>query len=193
MKHVVVITGAPGTGKTTVRNYLTEKYGMEKILTHTTRQKRPGEEDGVDYYFETDSSFFDNHFLEHVKYDDKKYGSSVEGLQKAWQLNDWTVIVLDTKGAISYLQKMPAETLVLYLETSDQKRQARRLAQRGDREELIKKRLESSEARRDLKLPQELHEHAELILNDDWEQTKHYLDAWLIKVGWKVAAPDLRN
>lgn len=193
MKHVVVITGAPGTGKTTVRNYLTEKYGMGKVLTHTTRMKRVGEQDGVDYYFETDETFFRNHFLEHVDYDDKKYGSSLEGLQRAWEDNDWAVIVLDTKGAISYLQKMPAETLVLYLETSDQKKQAQRLAERGDRAELIKKRLASQEAKRDLELPQELHAHAQLLLNDDWEQTKHYLDAWLVKVGWKVAASDFQD
>ncbi|HIZ95142.1 MAG TPA: AAA family ATPase [Candidatus Ligilactobacillus excrementavium] len=187
MKHVVVITGAPGTGKTTVRNYLTQKYGMSKILTHTTRPKRQGEVHGVDYYFETDESFDQNHFLEHVEYDDKKYGSSIEGLQRAWKENDWAAIVLDTKGAISYLQQKPAETLVLYLETSDQKNQAQRLASRGDSSELIKKRLASQEAKRDLKLPQELHQKAHLLLNDDWEQTKHYLDAWLVKAGWQVS------
>lgn len=187
MKHVVVITGAPGTGKTTVRNYLTQKYGMSKILTHTTRPKRQGEVDGVDYYFETDESFDQNHFLEHVEYDDKKYGSSIEGLQRAWKENDWAAIVLDTKGAISYLQQKPAETLVLYLETSDQKNQAQRLASRGDSSELIKKRLAIQEAKRDLKLPQELHQKAHLLLNDDWEQTKHYLDAWLVKAGWQVS------
>ena len=187
MKHVVVITGAPGTGKTTVRNYLTQKYGMSKILTHTTRPKRQGEVDGVDYYFETDESFDQNHFLEHVEYDDKKYGSSIEGLQRAWKENDWAAIVLDTKGAISYLQQKPAETLILYLETSDQKNQAQRLASRGDSSELIKKRLASQEAKRDLKLPQELHQKAHLLLNDDWEQTKHYLDAWLVKAGWQVS------
>lgn len=187
MKHVVVITGAPGTGKTTVRNYLTQKYGMSKILTHTTRPKRQGEVHGVDYYFETDESFDQNHFLEHVEYDDKKYGSSIEGLQRAWKENDWAAIVLDTKGAISYLQQKPAETLILYLETSDQKNQAQRLASRGDSSELIKKRLASQEAKRDLKLPQELHQKAHLLLNDDWEQTKHYLDAWLVKAGWQVS------
>ena len=187
MKHVVVITGAPGTGKTTVRNYLTQKYGMSKILTHTTRPKRQGEVHGVDYYFETDESFDQNHFLEHVEYDDKKYGSSIEGLQRAWKENDWAAIVLDTKGAISYLQQKPAETLILYLETSDQKKQAQRLASRGDSSELIKKRLASQEAKRDLKLPQELHQKAHLLLNDDWEQTKHYLDAWLVKAGWQVS------
>ncbi|MBN7274564.1 AAA family ATPase [Ligilactobacillus pobuzihii] len=188
MKHVVVITGAPGTGKTTVRNYLTQKYGMSKILTHTTRPKRQGEADGIDYYFETDESFDQKHFLEHVEYDDKKYGSSIEGLQRAWKENDWAAIVLDTKGAISYLQQKPAETLILYLETSDQKNQAQRLASRGDSSELIKKRLASQEAKRDSKLPQELHQKAHLLLNDDWEQTKHYLDAWLVKAGWQVSA-----
>lgn len=187
MKHVVVISGAPGTGKTTVRNYLTDRYKMAKILTHTTRPKRLGEENGRDYYFETDQTFFNNHFLEHVEYDGKKYGSSIEGLHRAWEATDWAVIVLDSQGALTYLEQLPAETLVLYLKNSSQQKQLQRLESRGDSTALIEKRLASQEAQRDLKLPQELHQEAHVLLNDDWEQTKHYLDAWLTKVGWQAA------
>lgn len=185
MKQVVVISGAPGTGKTTVRNYLTKEYGMQKVLTHTTRPKRTGEQEGVDYYFETDATFFENHFLEHVEYDGKKYGSSLEGLQKAWQKHDWAVIVLDTAGAISYLQQLPQQTLVLYL-TSSQTQQAVRLAQRGDTSALIKQRLASQEAQRDLHLPQQLQGHACVIRNNDWEQTKQALADWLQTTGSSV-------
>lgn len=185
MKHVVVISGAPGTGKTTVRNYLTDQYKMAKILTHTTRPKRLGEEDGRDYYFESEESFAQNHYLEFVDYDDKKYGSSVEGLHRAWEQNDWAVIVLDSQGACSYLEQMPAETLVLYLKTADQQKQLQRLESRGDSAALIKKRLASQEAQRDLKLPQALEQQAHSMVNDDWEQTKHFLSAWLTQVGWQ--------
>ncbi len=179
MKHVVVICGAPGTGKTTVRDYLTRRYGMQKILTHTTRAKRAHEKDGVDYYFETDQTFFSHDFLEHVEYDGHKYGSSVEGLRKAWAASEWAVIVLDTKGAISYLHKMPVETEILYLETKDRAKLAQRLALRGDKSHLIEKRLASVEAQRDLQLPQELQGHVQVLVNDDWEKTQHFLDDWL--------------
>ena len=38
--RVFVITGAAGSGKTTVRNYLHERYGMPRVITHTTRPAR---------------------------------------------------------------------------------------------------------------------------------------------------------
>ncbi len=55
--RVFVITGAAGSGKTTVRDYLHDKYKMARVITHTTRPPRANERDGVDYYFEDDKSF----------------------------------------------------------------------------------------------------------------------------------------
>lgn len=63
MQRVIVITGATGTGKTTVSQYLRDRYQVPRIITHTTRPKRPGERDRVDYYFETKESFSHNHFF----------------------------------------------------------------------------------------------------------------------------------
>lgn len=54
---VIVLCGAPGSGKTTVRKYLTENFAIEPVLTHTTRPKRKGEHDGIDYWFETRETF----------------------------------------------------------------------------------------------------------------------------------------
>lgn len=56
--RVFVITGAAGSGKTTVRDYLHDQYKMARVITHTTRAPRAYERDGVDYYFEDDKSFF---------------------------------------------------------------------------------------------------------------------------------------
>ena len=64
---VIVLCGAPGSGKTTVRKYLTENFAIEPVLTHTTRPKRKGEHDGIDYWFETRETFFENHYLEYVE------------------------------------------------------------------------------------------------------------------------------
>lgn len=68
MKKIIIITGASGVGKTTVNQYLQKKYEISSIITHTTRPKRPGEIDGVDYYFETPDSFKQHLYLEQVKY-----------------------------------------------------------------------------------------------------------------------------
>ncbi|MSE20932.1 guanylate kinase, partial [Lactobacillus parabuchneri] len=72
--RVFVITGAAGSGKTTVRDYLHDQYKMARVITHTTRAPRANERDGIDYYFEDNESFFDNHFLESVHYAGNYYG-----------------------------------------------------------------------------------------------------------------------
>lgn len=112
---VIVLCGAPGSGKTTVRKYLTENFAIEPVLTHTTRPKRKGEHDGIDYWFETRETFFKNHYLEYVEYDGNLYGSSYESLERAWQKAPVATIVLDTKGAETYLERIPEKTEVVYL------------------------------------------------------------------------------
>ena len=79
-KYVFIVTGAAGSGKTTVANYLQDHYGMHRVITHTTRLPRPGEQDGVDYHFETPNSMKKLHLLEQVTYDQFQYGYSLECL-----------------------------------------------------------------------------------------------------------------
>ena len=103
-KYMFIVTGAAGSGKTTVANYLQDHYDMHRVITHTTRLPRPGEQDGVDYHFETPSSLKKLHLLEQVTYDQFQYGSSLESLAEGWEQGKNDVIVLDTAGAITYQQ-----------------------------------------------------------------------------------------
>ncbi len=79
---LIVITGATGTGKTTVSGYLRDNYRIHRVMTHTTRPARTGEKNGVDYYFETPASFATKHFIEKVTYAGYEYGSSMNRLKK---------------------------------------------------------------------------------------------------------------
>lgn len=180
---VIVLCGAPGSGKTTVRKYLTENFAIEPVLTHTTRPKRKGEHDGIDYWFETRETFFENHYLEYVEYDGNLYGSSYESLERAWQKAPVATIVLDTKGAETYLERIPEKTEVVYLCVTDEKVQRERMEQRGDDADKIRCRLASQEAKRDRKLPERLVKHVHVIENDDWEETKVKIQTLLQMLG----------
>ena len=180
---VIVLCGAPGSGKTTVRKYLTENFAIETVLTHTTRPKRKGEHDGIDYWFETRETFFENHYLEYVEYDGNLYGSSYESLERAWQKAPVATIVLDTKGAETYLERIPEKTEVVYLCVTDEKVQRERMEQRGDDADKIRRRLASQEAKRDRKLPERLVKHVHVIENDDWEETKVKIQTLLQMLG----------
>ncbi|WP_129045683.1 guanylate kinase [Companilactobacillus metriopterae] len=174
-KKVIVITGASGTGKTTVSQYLKDKYNIPSVITHTTRKPRDGEVNGIDYYFESTNSFEENHYLERVEYSNNKYGSSIEGLNKMWESNDLISIVLDTAGAVSYYNKYKENCVVIFLDL-DEEIISDRLVNRGDEERRIDLRLSSEEFKRDLFLPNELKGHAFEIKNDDFEQTTGQID-----------------
>ena len=177
VKHLIIITGASGTGKTTVRNYLKDKYHVQPVITHTTRPPRFHEQQGVDYYFETEPSMQQLHLLEEVNYNNHHYGSSFEGLQRAWQKSDVIEIVLDTAGAITYFQKLPHQQLILLFLTVSQSADLKeRMLSRGDDQQLVNQRLESTEYQRDLHLPAALKPYAHVIVNDNWQQTKLKLD-----------------
>lgn len=173
---LIVITGATGTGKTTVSDYLKEKYKIVPVITHTTRPPRFNEESGVDYYFENDQSFDDNHYLERVKYSNYQYGSSYEGLRKAWKVNPIASIVLDTQGAITYAEKLTDEVEIWFLKVSDERVLRERLIHRGDKIESIDRRMQSPEYRRDLVLPEQLQQTAQVISSESWPETKKQVD-----------------
>ncbi|TGD20183.1 nucleoside/nucleotide kinase family protein [Levilactobacillus suantsaiihabitans] len=173
---VLVITGATGTGKTTVQNYLVSHYPVTKVITHTTRPPRQGEVDGVDYYFETPASFPQNHYLESVVYAGYHYGSSKEGLARGFKRAPFDAIVLDSAGAITYAQELGDQAVIIFLTVSQPDKLAHRLSKRGDDEHMMAQRLASAEYRRDLTMPLALQGKAIQLNNDDWQQTQIKLD-----------------
>lgn len=51
VKKIMVILGTSGSGKTTLSKELSNKYNVKEIVSSTTRERRTGEIEGVDYYF----------------------------------------------------------------------------------------------------------------------------------------------
>ncbi|MBW1605277.1 guanylate kinase [Lactobacillus sp. Sy-1] len=182
-KMVLVITGAAGSGKTTLCKYICNKFHLPKVVTHTTRAPRTGEQNGVDYYFETDDSFAKRHFLESVDYAGAQYGSSLEGLEAAWKTASLACIVLDTKGAIEYQRQLGSQVITIYLTVDNGKNSAaclrKRMEERGDDPEKIAKRMQSAENQRDQQLPAELKNHAVVIKNDDLTVAKQQVDTFM--------------
>ena len=175
-RKVFVLTGNTGTGKTTVANYLNEFYEMPKVITHTTRPPREGEIDQIDYYFETEQSFENNHYLESVAYANYRYGSSYEGLERAWEKSPLISIVLDTAGAKTYPEKLGDAAVVIFLTVTKTDELLGRLSKRGDNLEETRRRMASEEYKRDVQLPEPLQGIAHVVVNDDWLSTKEKID-----------------
>jgi len=101
---LVVISAPSGGGKTTLQDHLlAANPSLSRAVTCTTREPRPGEQDGVDYYFLDATSFLKRvqagNFLEHATVFGNSYGIlKSEVLSKLRQGND-VLLNVDVQGA----------------------------------------------------------------------------------------------
>ena len=137
---MIVLAGASASGKTEVAKVLASKYGITKIVTTTTREKRKGEVDGVDYFFVTKEQFermiHEDKFVEYTLYNGNMYGSTKD------QIAPDKCVVIDPAGLRSYIALGNSDIVTFYLEASEETRY-KRMVLRGDGEEKIKSRIEN--------------------------------------------------
>lgn len=137
---MIVLTGASASGKTVTALDLQKRFGLVKAITTTTREKRVGETDGVEYFFiskkEFEKRLSENKFVEHSLYNNNFYGCGVD------QISDNKIVVLDPNGLHSFL-KLKNKNIVSFLLIADEKTRKERMVSRGDKEENIKQRLEN--------------------------------------------------
>ena len=137
---MIVLTGASASGKTVTALDLQKRHGLMKAITTTTREKRVGETDGVEYFFVSKQEFEkrlkENKFVEHSLYNGNFYGCGVD------QISDNKIVVLDPNGLHSFL-KLKDKNIVSFLLIADEKTRKSRMESRGDKEENIQQRIEN--------------------------------------------------
>ena len=94
--YMIILVGESASGKSTIEKILAEIYGYKKTVSYTTRSKRDGEVDGVDYNFISSDEFTDkfnsDFFVEVGAYNNWWYGTTKEQYSKN------TVCVLTPHG-----------------------------------------------------------------------------------------------
>ena len=139
---MLILVGPSASGKTQIVKILIEKYGLKKMVTYTSRGKRPGEVDGIDYFFlskeEFEKRINEGFFIEHVVYNDNYYGTSIS------QVSSDKVVILEPTGLKHYLNKIKDEVKVVFLRCSRDIVRIR-MQGRGDHFEIIDKRLDLDE------------------------------------------------
>ena len=124
-----------------------EKYPnyFKKGTTHTTRNIRPGEKDGVNYYFVTKEQFLqlekENKLVENNLYNNNYYGLSKMELEKAAKLDKIMYVIIDINGANSvYKLKIPAIYIAI-IPPSEEELEKRLKGRGTENEEIIQGRL----------------------------------------------------
>ena len=126
---MIVLMGASASGKTEVAKMLGKIFGMQKVVTHTTRAMRCGEINGVDYHFVTKEEFMRlkaaNHFVETVEYNENFYGTSKD------EIDTNKVLIIEPNGLKPIKALKDNEIVVFFMQASRNVRQKRMIA-RGD-------------------------------------------------------------
>ncbi len=162
-----VISGPSGVGKGTLRKELFRRLGsLSYSVSCTTRTPRPGEKEGVDYFF-LDRETFDRFlsrgaFLEWAEVHGNLYGTLEETVRNSLEEGQDVILEIDVQGAIQVKERMP-EAVLIFIAPPGERELVRRLSQRGtEKEQELKKRLEN--ARRELDAASD-YDH--IIVNDD--------------------------
>ena len=101
---LIVVSGPSGTGKSTVLSrVLARVEALRFSVSHTTRAPRPGEREGVDYYFVSPERFDEMRkqhlFLEWANVHDQRYGTSRAEGERAQRDSVDLLLDLDVQGA----------------------------------------------------------------------------------------------
>jgi guanylate kinase len=173
---VFVVTGPSGAGKGTLIQLVLPRFPeLALAVSATTRAQRPGEENGVHYWF-LDRDEFDRRvdageFLESVDYVGNRYGtlnSEIERLQAAGKA---PVLELETEGALRVKARVPGAVTIFV--TAPVEELDRRLRERATESSgVIEERLET--ARRQL-AQQDQFDY--VVRNDDRERAADELSA----------------
>ena len=169
-KFLFVVSGAAGTGKDSVVKALREAHPeIEKTVSATTRTPRPGEQEGVDYYYRTREQFQqlleNDQVVEHNFYNGNYYGTLKSEVEKRLEAGQVVVLVIDVHGAANIRRMFPGATTVFLLPPSVEELE-RRLRGRGDTsEEQIQMRMERATWEMEQRV---WYDH--VVVNDDPER-----------------------
>ena len=119
-KYLFVVSGAAGTGKDSVVSALRKAHPeIEKTVSATTRSPRPGEQEGVDYYYRTKEQFQQlidqDEVVEHNLFNGNYYGTLKEEVNKRLNAGKLVVMVIDVHGAANIRRMYPGATTIFLL------------------------------------------------------------------------------
>ena len=174
---LLVVSGPSGVGKGTLLGLLLERRkDCVFSVSATTRPPRPGEEDGVHYYFLEGKVFSDwveqDRFLEWNKVFDRFYGTPLAPVEEHLAAGTNVVLDIDVQGGVQVIESRP-DAVSIFIAPPCLETLADRLQGRGtESDNEINLRLLT--AKSELKT---MHHYQYLVVNDDLESTVAQLDA----------------
>lgn len=190
--NLYIVSAPSGAGKTSLVTRLTKEDLLVRVsLSSTTRDKRPGEEQGVSYDFVTLDEFkkliAQDVFLEHAEVFENFYGTRKDLVEQQLQNGQDVILEIDWQGA-QQIRKLYPQAYSIFIVPPSLKELERRLTGRGtDSQEIIDGRMKQARS--------EMEHYPEfdyVIINNEFEAAFAQLHSIFIANRLKVAQQEGR-
>ena len=143
---LIVVTGFSGVGKGTLMQQLVHSYDNYALsVSMTTRQPRPGESDGKEYFFVSrevfEKTIAENGLIEYANYCGNYYGTPKEYVEKQLEKGKDVILEIEIQGALKVREQFPTALLLFVMPPSAQELKKRLEGRGTETKEVIDKRL----------------------------------------------------
>lgn len=134
--RIIIVSGPSGVGKGTVlKEVMRDDPSLRFSVSATTRAIRPGEVDGVHYFFidkpRFEAMLANNEMLEHAEYAGNYYGTPEKAVDEALAQGISVVLEIEVQGALQVMERRP-DAISIFIAPPSFEELARRLNSRGD-------------------------------------------------------------
>ena len=132
---LIVVSGFSGSGKGTIMKELLKQYDNYALsISATTRNPRPGEEDGREYFFKTVEDFekmiAKEELIEYARYVDKYYGTPRAYVEEHLEAGKDVILEIEIQGALKIKKQFP-DTVLMFVSAPSADELRDRLVGRG--------------------------------------------------------------
>jgi len=162
-----ILSGPSGVGKGTVRRELFERANdLAYSISMTTRKMRPGEAEGVDYFYKTNDEFEQmieaGQLLEYARFVNNYYGTPRKYVEDTLQDGKDVFLEIEVQGAVQVKENFP-EGVFIFLFPPSLEELKNRIVERGtESQELVLKRLKEAQKEIDM-----MDAYDYVVVNDD--------------------------
>ena len=172
-----ILSGPSGVGKGTVRQRLFEQETHLKYsVSATTREKRAGEQEGIDYFYTTKEQFEamiqNGELLEHAQYVENYYGTPRAYVEEQLEKGNDVFLEIEVQGALQVKENFPEGVFIFLFPPSLEELKNRIIGRGTESDELVRNRLK--EAEKEIRM---MSEYDYVVVNDDVDQAVQKIKA----------------
>lgn len=191
--NLYIISAPSGAGKTSLVSKLIDHDLLIRVsVSTTTRAMRPGEQDGVNYFFVSQAAFEEkieaNEFLEYAKVFGNYYGTGKTNVIQHLNAGQDVILEIDWQGAQQVRQLFPQAYSIFIMPPSIEELDRRLNGRATDSEAVIAARMQDAVSEM-----QHYNEFDYVVINDDFDTALHQLHSIFVANRLKLAQQQNRH